>query len=395
MSLTQGDLTDEEAAHVAERVERVLNAKLVQTFIGLQYRLGEVGQNRIGPRMLRRALEELSNNRRPRRGRVQTPGPWQPVPGIYVSPESSWEEARMHATSVGPELEHLRLFGTDEAADALVDVLAGALKDEIRVPMCAAGPAVSDVQAPGSTPPFANTRIIGHDAANPLQIWVSHEGEWLFPDNPYLWSFLIGCSREGTRPLVIARHIDQSTFALFKALGVRGQQYYSALVASREIEEVSQAAKRVGWVHLRPVGEIAAHPVVEKTRSSIRHLRAGSGPAAEPFRQAAEHGLDTDRIKPATLLAWVDASGLKMVKGWRDTVARWVQWESYRVPRRPHKPADAGAAPTAERQGDHPPQEQDVRATSDPRPAGAAGEPVRGFGRRTQVSRVPINAYRR
>lgn len=360
MSLMQGDLTDQEIDRIGDRVGRVLSARTVQTLIGLQYRLGEVGQNRIGARMLRRALDELSNNRRPRRGRVRTPGPWQPMPGIYVSPESNWEEARLHATSVGPEMEHLHLFGTDKAADALVDVLTSVLHNDLGALVRAAGPTLSAVQAPGSTLPFANTRIIGDDAGTPLRIWVSHEGEWLFPDNPYLWSFLIGCSREGTRPLVIARHIDQSTFALFKALGVRGQQYYSALVESGVIEEVSQAAKRVGWSHLRPVGEIAAHPVVEKIRSSIRHLRIGPEPTAEPFHQAAEHGLDTKQINPAALLAWAEVSGVKMAKGWRDTVARWVEWESYRVPRRPRKPADAEVLPTAETQGT-------------PLPAGARG----------------------
>src|SRR5438874_12096481 len=97
MEAYENDITENELDRIATRVSRLLRKAGIMPLHSLQYYLSEVGQNRIDPRKLSRVLKELSNNRRPRKGRAQ-PGPWEPVRGIYASNRFTSIEAHQLAT---------------------------------------------------------------------------------------------------------------------------------------------------------------------------------------------------------------------------------------------------------------------------------------------------------
>jgi hypothetical protein len=396
-AMAQGreDLTDDELNWIADRLTRVLEGG-PRPFLGLQYRLGEVGQGRIGPRMLRRALAELSNNRRPRRGKIREAGPWEPIREVFASSSLSRDEAHEKAVPVTDAVASL--LGVDhlEIVDRLCTTIAGAVAGFL--PHVGMEGPVQVSPPPDQTAPCPNTRILIGEAPAPIRLWVSHEAGWLYPDNPQLWAFLVDCVRKGAHPLIVARHIDQTTFALFKAIGVRGVQYYSWLVPGERSEELAPLGKEIGWLHVRAVEAIAEHQVIEQIHGAVRHFEKHPDAMMGAAILAGEtSGLASPSASPDALLEWARSAGVEMAKGWRETVHRWHAWARYRVPRRPgaalqqheqpaHLQPVTTSAPTQE------PQLPNPAASTNPATPEA---PDRwSFGRETKITRVPITLRR-
>lgn len=201
----------------------------------------------------------------------------------------------------------------------------------------------------------------------------------------------------GSSPVVLARHIDQTTFLLFKALGVRGVQYYSWLIPGELYHELKPLAKQIGWTHVRPIEQIAEHQAMGRMRAVLRHFEEHPGASVpDAVLHGASCNLTSGTASPEALLRWANEAEVPFVKGWRDAVHRWAVWAQYQVPRRP------GAASWKEPPAVHP---EPAKRTARPTAAPERARPERTVRKKNpqppvdeqvpQVSRIGINIHRR
>src|SRR5687768_4296051 len=78
------NLSSEELDRLSGRFLRTLRRYDAIPLCALLYRVGEVGTKRVEPHLAGRALLELANNLRPRRGQVAQ-GPWLTRSQLYAS----------------------------------------------------------------------------------------------------------------------------------------------------------------------------------------------------------------------------------------------------------------------------------------------------------------------
>lgn len=373
MPTSTHDLTTSELSAITQRLHRAFHERAIWTYVGLQYRLGEVGRNRIEPRQLRRALAELSNNRRPRRGKVGAPGPWEPIPGIFASPEITLEEAYDAANSVWDDAVRLGGINCEEILDRLRAVVETATGTFVVAQDEEVTKDQSDDAPSADTTTFSRTLDLICPGRE-ISMWLTHEAEWLHPNDSHLWAFLSRCLNRGTRPLIVARHIHGATFAMFRRLGVRGVQYYSMLVSEEDHIELAAVAKEVGWTHVRAVEELAGHPAIDRIHASAKHLH--SSPTTPEAQSAIRAAIDLGLARESTsegLLAW--ARQTRMIAGpkWEEALLRWSAWSAYRTPRRPGFPAGGV---------------QEILKRSE-----AQAPERRIFGRETTITRFPPRLY--
>jgi hypothetical protein len=204
LATSLGDLADDDLSYLLTRLNRLFEQRDAWPYLGLQYRMGEVGQNRIEPRKLRRALAELVNNRRPRRGKLRMPGPWEPVPWIFAAPDMTLEEAYHVSVAALERTQPLAGLDHDDTLDGLRAVVEGAtgtfvLGQRASEPLTVkSGPRAGGIA-------FSRTLDLTC-RVRPVTLWLTHETEWLYPDDPSLWAFLGRCVSTNSRPLIVARH---------------------------------------------------------------------------------------------------------------------------------------------------------------------------------------------
>ena len=393
-SETGTDLTDEELAHINGRLERVLDRFDALPFHALLYRLGEVAANRVDERKLRRALAELSNNRRPRRGRVPAPGPWEGSNKIYVSAAASHDEAALAADAAAADLRELTGYCGVGTIDRLADALSSALKARGSPTELRAARATTALG--GDIEYHAEARLLRVSRRGaPVHVLTLHEPGWLYPDDRRLWRFLTDSARDGARAVVIARAIAPGTFPLLKALGAVGAQYYSTLVADDHVRRAERLRDALGWSHVRAAGEMATHPVVGHVDGAVARL-AREGASTATVRRALERaeasGL-TSAPTVAGVLRWWHASDLPLpalvARGW----TRWIAWDAYRRGRSVAKrnsgdEAAVGGPASSDREG--PSEGGDGAGSHLTNDTGSAArdEPPREFRRETQV--IPL-----
>lgn len=162
------DLTADELSWIADRLAKVLDGGMVRSFVGLQYRLGEVGQNRIAPRMLQRALAELSNNRRPRRGRIREAGPWELTPGVFADSGLSPAIAQSDAAQVTNGVQRLIEAGRAGTLDRLCTVVAAGVADTAPTMRYQVEPLADETSIAGVTAPFSDTRLLSTTGNPPV-----------------------------------------------------------------------------------------------------------------------------------------------------------------------------------------------------------------------------------
>ena len=284
-------------------------------------------------------------------------GAREPVSGIYVDPEIDAHAARHRAEEVlgvarllakgvdAGVLGHL----TDAVASALpVGRVAGDHLTEVAPTYLAA-----DVVLPRPSALLAT----GGDSASKVLLWITHELPWLYPDDPRLWGALRAARRGNAHLAVFARKIAPAAFAVFKALGVRGTQYYATLVDGVARETLTGVAEAIGWAPVRAPADLYQSPALQQLGASVTALGAGDArPAQAPnAEQAIESALAREFDTPGgatseALLVWADDAELAMPVAWREGVVRWERGPA--AAPRPRTTAPRPAKPT-----DHPKEE--------------------------------------
>jgi len=256
--------------YVEARLERAFARRAVLPRHAVQYRLCEVGRHRLDPRELTRGVQTLVNAGR---------GVREVVSGIYVDPELDEHDAghcadealgvvgRVAAGVNGGVLGNLvaaaasTVAVTGEAGDHLTEVAPTYLAADVVLPR-----------------PSTLLRADG-GLAGRILLWVTHELPWLYPDDPRLWGALRAAHLDGAHLAVFARKIAPATFAVFKALGVRGTQYYAMLVDAAAHASLPDTAASVGWAPVRRPADLHGSPALQQLGASVAALAAGDARA--------------------------------------------------------------------------------------------------------------------
>jgi hypothetical protein len=371
--ILRGDIETDELGELNRRIGSVLKRHKILPFFALQYRICEAGSSRPDPRTLRRALAELAGNQRPRHGRLSS-GPEVFADGLYAAAGTTLEELEEHRAELRSTLSKLtNVSGGSVSKDFVALVKACLGRADLLPPEEKTTRRICqgfEVEVESTVFEAENGRGV------PVCIWITHDVEWLYPDDPRLWSFLGHAVETGRAPLIVARKISPSTFSVFKAVGARGTQYYAFLEIGSSPQRVADEAKQVGWLYTLPAKNLSNHQVASHLISLAAAARIPSAVCAESIRDALKAGLG-DKASPSTggqLRAWAEEHDIQAPPIFWISLDRWREYAGYR--RRTRSTQHRGATVLASTAAD-----QVVQAVTDAQ---------RGFGRKTQVTRVPF-----
>lgn len=374
------DLTEDELDVLANRIDTVLSRYRAIPLHALQYRLGEVGKNRIEPHLLERALVELRNNRRPRRGRAAA-GPWWTPNGLLTSRDLAREEAEVVAESIQPLVSEFAASLQPQTIDALSTTLSDHVQNDHDHTFL---PTVGPVLLARRIAVMTEDRIWRlHASGRPALTWVTHEPDWIYPNDSRLWAFLSRCSQERAQPVVLARKLAVGCFPMFKALGVRGLQYYSTIVADADLARARQLRNELGWSHVAAMSTFKDSQVVQHLQAAARTAASPTPEADRAIADAIQRRFATSAPAPGDLLKWWEASELHLPRPVRHAFERWEAWRAFR----PSRSRSAAAAPDLATDSS---ETSEDRRVDDAKPPAAPSSPELMFGRKTRVIRVPL-----
>jgi hypothetical protein len=283
---------------------------------GLQYRLGETGQNRIDSRHLADTLRTLDTTALPFR-----------IAGDFVVSVDA-ESLASASTSAASLAEHIGNF--DENALARAFRLLGNRRCQsspIRVGRVEPINAFSQRSSFQAAPFRQQSAFVATSELSGRRItWISHQLDWIYPDDSLLWKLLLQAGTLDASPLLIARVIAPITFPLLKALGARGLQYYSLLTETRARKELREDADRLGYPHLLSLAQLKKHAVMrqyDRAISALTDLRSyrASPAVAAALADASARGFDQPPGPSfEDLVAWSRESPLTLPTGWQSAL---------------------------------------------------------------------------
>ena len=362
---------------VLRRARLALRARPALGLPALQYRLCEVGPRRLDPIHLERTLCEMAG----------TPGALaEYMPGMYSDPEQDRAVALAAAEEGIVAAKALGAIDTSATWRALADRIATLLPASTIHPRT---PPHERLLVPGAhVMAYDGSLHIDAGLSTPVSLWLSWDAKWIYPHDSRLWQFLDECGRRRHQPVVLARKNAPITFPLFKALGVLGLQYYWWVVPDGCAKRLAASADDAGWAPVRDVRCVADAPI--STHLARVVAEQGAAPL-DPARHSAissavEYGLNAERTATmATLARWAEAVDIALPEPWLMSVRRGD------TPR-PHgtaQPDTGSAAASADDTPSTADERNDARGAATHDPGDVLAERP-GFGRRTQVTRVPF-----
>lgn len=295
-----------------------------------------------------RALAELSNNRRPRRGQVAE-GPRELVPDIYASSELDEDIARANSETARAALSSICDLDWSHGAE-----LVGWAFESPMGSLRLLEQQTYDRQVCDFT--VRATSILA-ECSNGVLVWITHDTNWVYPDDHRLWRVVDVAHSKGVPLLVVARKLSLASFVLFKAIGAYGVQYYSTILPPEQLPILADLERRCGWFHSRHASSLRSHPASRQIALAVSRLSHSSLPpgAQELLHSAKSFKLDNPNTPAEAFVDWADQLGTtaSFPEAWYEAVGNWRAWTAY----------------------------------SAKRPGSAL------FGRKTEVSRIGVRAY--
>lgn len=320
------DLSQSEIDGVARRVMSALQRRPLLTLQSLQYRLGETGQQRIHPYKLHRALQTLSQKSGTNAGALFH----EAEPYLFVSAELEDTKVSALRSDLNSDITHIADCDWKAGFAGFTEALANHVGELYPIPARptpAAAP-LSDTRAVDGQSQVFHTAPKGVPA---VYVWVTQEPQWLISDDPRLWEMVEYCRDRDARLLVLARYIDPASFVLFKALGIRGLQFYNMWAPPAVSARMRTASDRIGWYNVKGSPEGHSHKVLGQVRSALTHLQGY--PWTAEISAAVDLARDigmTTATQPviAELVCWAERCPLDVPRNWINTLRRHLAWKS-------------------------------------------------------------------
>jgi hypothetical protein len=259
------------------------------------------------------------------------------VPGIFVSPEVSWDEARQQADQENTRLSYLTTLINRRNLDLLVSEIlnqidTGGLSQRIRRTFSSQSQDVSQLELRE----YRITLSIGSTGRQACA-WLTNEISWLFPEDHRLWQHLLYCHENGLQALVIARKISTATFPVLKRLGAFGLQLHNVYAAAEDSEEIEQIAQNMMWPTTVSLANVRDHSGWEHLTRFLSAARQSDDKnlSTEAITRASELRLDSNQPNGLQrLVKWGNHMDPVMPAQWHATLSRWQEWNNYRPPAR-------------------------------------------------------------
>lgn len=146
-------------------------------------------------------------------------------------------------------------------------------------------------------------------------LWVSHDVDWVQLDDTRLWRFVDECRKWNSAGLVVARKIEPAVFALLKALGFQGLQYFSCWTTEGTCKHAATVRDQLEWIHLRDADDLPNHKMLDHVQPALDRTTPvePESDVAAAIHEVVVHRFTGSR-KPSlvTILRWWRASGLAL-----------------------------------------------------------------------------------
>jgi len=324
-------------------------------FLGLQYGLCEIGPRRFDPRVLANRLSSLESTQQTLR-RVA-----KQVYAVHDASTADTQSLLDDLTDLSSQIAADLKDATSTIASDLAKRLSVTItrEEKGRTEILSSDVSVQEPSLFLESASNHQTRLI----------WISHEFDWLYPTDHRFWRFLGEASATGAAPLIIARKVAPATFVLCKAFGAKALQYYGLITRGHLSNDGKRRALMFRFPQILDPAILAAHRVWD-------HVEL----ITEPTNQTAENPALLNALSrkfaavdptPSELLEWyAEYPELELPSEWIEGVKAWIDGPSATSAdsQRPRARQRSRSAPTHADEGRE--------------------EPI--FGRKTEISRVPI-----
>jgi hypothetical protein len=382
------DLQEDELAGFARRLELAFKRRQVLPTQSIQYRIGETGQRRIHPYALKRILDSIASARAGEDQRADFPIAREVASSVYTAPTVDPEDAKELLEDRASDFRHLGTADWETGYAGLVAAISDNVGGLDPLPYD-----ISPVQArlAGAWVLPAYSRAWQAQHTGKVCLWITQEPGWLCADDPRLWKIVHECCTTGARLLIISRYIDPSAFVLFKALGIRGLQYYHMWVAQREQARIATASERLGWFGIKGQEQAPKHRAMQQISGALAYLTSTTWePATQRAVDEAESaglvGAAPDAVLTTNLVRWAEKTSLALPDKWVETVRRLSVWRG-QVPLQV-RTNSSSVRPKRSRTKQPKPESQKRETPPETLNAGTAASE-----RRTTISRVPVRGW--
>lgn len=313
----------------------------VQLWHSLQYVLCEIGvpQERVDPRTIEPAFQIRGTNLL--LDSKRNPRPWTSLDGLYVSPELTDAQAENYTRDAMDKLTRLsRLLAEKDVKGVGENVIRGLRLSTQPIKLDSS----RKVHLGGDVGISVGETILdlSEIAGLPILALVTNDPEWVYPDDPRIWTHFARCQEERAIAVFIARKISIATFPLFKYMSAIGIQFHQLLIREDLSEEARIIALDLDWLNIAPLEKIAQNPGLQIIRKQLggKTRSFGLQAAYASILPAEQAGLMENSTAGAIALQnWAQQSPIPLPQKWADTVKHWVAWEEMGLLRKPYLPA--------------------------------------------------------
>jgi hypothetical protein len=302
---------------IQARIWKLLQRTPAMPLLGVQYRLCEVGTNRIGHLHLSLAIERLLAD-----GAIV-----EAAAGVFVNSLESAQRLRGDIEEVSREWV-ARPINEHETAVTIIAQQICAQLDGFGI----ANESERKLGTVDSKERLLAVRSRYIDVNAPrlsAAISISWREDAICPSQSSFWAFLEDCSDRGRVPIIVARAVSKLAFPVLKAVGARAVQYYlvPTPLEGDDLLYLQEASGRFGIPAVRPANEWGGLPVVDALRTQLEAMSGAKAPI-ERTRQALQvaiaRGFSNQRVSPLMLRRWASdierKLGLELPRQWKDAL---------------------------------------------------------------------------
>ena len=290
----------------------MITKRQIMPRLALQYRLCEVGADRLGHEFLPFQLSAVE-----RSGDVV-----MLEPDIYALPSRRRFDTRNDAKH---ELMNWGLANHCQELDELSGIISGALSDNN-----------FEVQPLRSITEDHRRQLDVQTRNGSASIMLVLKEHAITVNDPEFWQFLVECALRERQPYILARSVSKATFPVLKALGARALQFYFIPLQSELADEeilYQAAAEELGMPRVHLTSEWTDHPVNYLLKKQLNENEPGMQTVAarQAIALASARGFDKARVSPKKIRRWATdietRYNIRLPQNWSSMMKQWTDLE--------------------------------------------------------------------
>lgn len=304
-------------AKIEARLWKTLQRRPVMPLLGIQYRLCEVGTNRVEHHRLCLAIQRL----------LAEEAIVEAAAGVFVS---SRETAQLLNRDI-QEVSRVWVARSHDEHESAVTTITNRIGEQLEDFGVSMGVRPQTVWSSSNErlPTFRSRHVDVNSPRMAATIWISWNEEAICPSQSSFWTFLEHCHNRGRVPFIVARAVSTLTFPVLKVIGARAVQYYCVPtpLEGDDLLELQKAADRFGLPAVRPAAQWGQLPVVNALRTQLNAMSTTQAPAEKGrhvLQVALSRGFSSHQVSPTMLTRWANdierQQAIKLPRRWRESL---------------------------------------------------------------------------